>query len=284
MRIKVTSDSTCDLSQEIIEQNNITVVPLSVIMDGKSYKDCVDIMPLDIYAHVDAGGDLCSTAAVNIGEYISFFKDFSEEYDAVIHITLGAAFSSCYQNACTAAAEYDNVFVVDSANLSTGQGHIVLEACRMAEKCETMEAVRAGVEELRELTTRVEASFLLDQLVYMVKGGRCSAVAALGANLLKLKPCIEVKDGKMSVVKKYRGKYDKCLVEYTRDRLANRDDIAHDRLFVTSTAVEQSELDMVLATVNECPPFKTVYQTTAGCTISCHCGPRTLGVLFIRSK
>ena len=284
MKIKVTSDSTCDLSPEIIEENGITQIALAIIKDGQTFNDSIDIMPADIFAHVAAGGSMCSTTAVNIGEYISFFKPFAEQYDALIHVTLGAGFSSCYQNAKTAAQEFDNVFVIDSANLSSGQGHVVLETCRMAEKCETMDDVRAGVEMIRELTTRVEASFLLNRLDYMVKGGRCSAVAALGANLLQLKPCIEVRNGKMQVCRRYRGKYDKCLADYVRDRLDNRDDIIRDRLFVTYTPVQDNELEAVMEAVESCPPFKTVYQTHAGCTVSCHCGPGTLGVLFIRNK
>lgn len=284
MRIKISSDSTCDLSPELISANQIDLISLSIIKDGKPYKDGIDITPADIYAHVDAGGDLCSTTAVNVLEYKTFFTAFMEEYDALIHINLGSSFSSCYQNACIAAEDFDNIFVIDSKNLSTGQGHIVLEACRLASKCSTIDDVRRTVNELNELTDRVEASFLLDRLDYMVKGGRCSAVAALGANLLKLKPCIEVKNGSMHVCKKYRGSYDKCLSAYVKDRLHQRDDIIRRRLFITYTSIHKNELDAVVSAVNECAKFDEVYETTAGCTVSCHCGPETLGVLFIRSK
>lgn len=284
MRIKITSDSTCDLTPELIAENDISIIRLSVIKDGKSYRDCYDITPEEIFAHVDAGGDLCSTAAINVGEYAEFFTALSAEYDAVIHINLGSGFSSCYQNACIASADLDNVFVIDSQNLSTGQGHVVMEACRTAAQCSTMDDVRAGVEELRELTARVEASFLLNRLEYMVKGGRCSAVAALGANLLKLRPSIEVKDGKMRVSKKYRGNYDKCLAAYIKDRLADRSDIIYDRAFVTYTVVQDNELDAVRKAIAENSSFAKVYESIAGCTVSCHCGPECLGVLFIRKK
>jgi DegV family protein with EDD domain len=164
-------------------------------------------------------------------------------------------------------------------NLSTGQGHVVLEACRLRETCEDLDEI---AEKLRAFAPRVEASFLLDQLKYMVKGGRCSAVAALGANLLGLKPCIEVRDGKMGVVKKYRGKYEKCLASYVKDRLADREDIIRDELFLTYTPVDDNCLAAVKEAIEEHGHFNTVYETTAGCTVSCHCGPGTLGVLFVR--
>jgi DegV family protein with EDD domain len=207
------------------------------------------------------------------------FAKYSKEYDGVIHISLGSGFSSSYQNACIAAEDFPNVRVIDSMNLSTGQGHVVLEACRLRETCEDLDEV---AEKLRAFAPRVEASFLLDQLTYMVKGGRCSAVAALGANLLGLKPCIEVKDGKMGVVKKYRGKYEKCLTAYVKDRLADREDIVRDELFLTYTPVSTGCLAAVKDAIEAYGNFNTVYETTAGCTVSCHCGPGTLGVLFVR--
>ena len=211
MNIKILSDSTCDLPKEVLDQYNITMIPLTVIKGGKEFTDGVDITPAEIFAHVAAGGDLCSTAAINIGEYADLFEKYAKEYDAVIHINISSEFSSCYQNASLAADDYDNVRVIDSRNLSTGQGLVVLQACKLAKECDDLDEI---VEKLNAFTDKVEASFLLDQLQYMVKGGRCSAAAALGANILNLKPCIEVKNGKMSVVKKYRGNYTKCLTSY----------------------------------------------------------------------
>ena len=230
MRIKITTDSTCDLSPALLEKYDIGVLPLTTIKDGVAYKDRVTITPDDIFAHVAAGGDLCTTTALNIGEYTEMFEKHASDYDAVIHINLGSGFSSCHQNALLAAEDFPNVRVVDSQNLSTGQGLVVLKACQLAESCTDPDALKA---ELDAYTEKVEASFLLDQLQYMVKGGRCSMVAALGANLLNLKPCIEVKGGKMSVVKKYRGAYSKCLASYVKERLADRDDLDHSTLFVT---------------------------------------------------
>ncbi len=279
MNIKILSDSTCDLSPEQLKEHNIDLARLTIIKGGKQFRDGETITPADIFAHVAAGGDLCSTTAYNIGEYEDLFGKYAKDYDGIIHISLGSGFSSSHQNACVAAESFPNVRVIDSMNLSTGQGHVVLEACRLAKECDDLDEL---AEKLRAFAPRVETSFLLDQLKYMVKGGRCSSVAALGANLLNLKPCIEVKDGKLGVVKKYRGSYAKCLASYVKDRLADREDIVRHELFLTYTPVTDEELAAVKNAIGEYGHFDTVYETTAGCTVSCHCGPSTLGVLFVR--
>lgn len=279
MKIKILSDSTCDLSPELLEKLNVTVLPLTVIKNGEAFRDNVTITPADIFAHVAGGGQLCSTTAMNVGEYQEAFEKYSAEYDGVIHVNLGSGFSSSHQNALLAAEDFDNVRVIDSKNLSTGQGLVVLKACELAASCNSLDAL---YEEVQAYTSKIEASFLLDQLAYMVKGGRCSSAAALGANLLNLKPCIEVKDGKMSVVKKYRGNYAKCLTSYIKDRLANRDDLDNGTLFVTRTPVSEESLEAVRMAVETYGNFENIYWTEAGCTVSCHCGPGTLGVLFVR--
>ena len=278
MKIKILSDSTCDLSPALLAENEVTLVPLTVVKGDEQFKDGVTITAADIFAHVAAGGDLCSTAANSIGEYADIFEQYTD-YDGVIQITIGSGFSSCYQNATLAAEDYPNVRVVDSQNLSTGQGLVVLKACELAKTAADLDAL---ADEIRAYTEKVESSFLVDKLDYLAKGGRCSAVAALGANLLNLKPCIEVKNGKMGVVKKYRGKYEKCLASYVKERLAGREDIDRKTLFVTKTEVSDACYEAVMAAVAENGNFENTYETTAGCTVSCHCGPGTLGVLFVR--
>ena len=230
MNIKVTADSTCDLSQELLDRYNISTVPLHIIKGEKQYDDLIDITPSDIIEHVSAGGDICGTTAVNTSEYVELFEEFSAKYDAVFHITISAEFSSCYQNACTAAEGFSNVYVIDSRNLSTGQGLVVIEA---AIKGKTMESPEQLHDYLLRLTDRVEASFVVNSLEYIRKGGRCSAVAHLGANLLQLKVCIRVNKGKMDVVKKYRGSFTKCLNGYIEERIHKRDDISTERIFIT---------------------------------------------------
>ena len=262
-----------------MEQYDIGIVPLIVMKAGEEFLDGVTITPQQIFDHVAAGGDLCSTAARSVGTYEEIFERYAREYDGVLHVNIGSAFSRSYQNACIAAESFDNVRVVDSQNLSTGQGLVVLKACELAKTAASLDELKA---ELDTFTPKVEASFLLDRLEYMVKGGRCSMVAALGANLLNLKPCIEVKNGKMVVVKKYRGHYDKCLASYVRERLANREDLDGGILFVTKTPVTDGCYSAVMEAVKTYGHFQHVYETDAGCTVSCHCGPGTLGVLFVR--
>ena len=279
MKIKIISDSTCDLPADLLAKYDIAITPLVVVKDNQPYVDGQTITPAEIFAHVAAGGALCSTAALNIGDYHKVFEKYSAEYDGVIHINIGSGFSSCHQNACLAAQDFDNVRVVDSNSLSTGQGQVVLEACRLAATATDLDALKA---QLDEFTKHVEISFLLDRLDYMAKGGRCSSATALGANLLHLKPCIEVKDGKMSVVKKYRGSYAKCLGSYVKDRLADREDLTRDILFVTYTVVDGDCYKAVMDSVEAYGHFNTVIECTAGCTVSCHCGPGTLGIVYIR--
>ena len=279
MKIKIISDSTCDLPKELLEKYDISIVPLTVIKNDEAFSDGVTITTDEIFAHVAAGGSLCSTAAVNVLDYQDKFAEFADKYDAVIHINISSELSSSYQNAALAADEFDNVVAIDSRNLSTGQGLVVLKACELAENATSLDEIK---EKLIDFTTKVESSFLIDRLDYMVKGGRCSTVAALGANLLGLKPCIEVKDGKMSVVKKYRGNYAKSLASYVKERLANREDIDPKYLFVTHTPVSDECKQSVESAVAECANFENIYWAKAGCTISCHCGPGTLGVLFAK--
>lgn len=280
MNIKILSDSTCDLPKELIEKYSIGIFPLTVIKNGENFLDNITITPADIFDHVASGGDLCSTTAGNVGEYQDLFESYASKYDGVLHISLGSGFSSSYQNACLAASEFDNVIVIDSKNLSTGQGHIVIKAAQLAAECGSLQELKELVE---AYVPKVESSFVLDQLKYMVKGGRCSGAAALGANLLNLKPCIEVRDGKMSVVKKYRGSFGKCLTAYVKDRLTARTDIEDELLFVTYTPVSSADIDAVHQAVTQSGiEFKKVQDASAGCTISCHCGPGTLGILFVR--
>ena len=279
MRIKITSDSTCDLAPALCRKHDIALLPLTVIKNNESFKDNVTITPAEIFAHVANGGSLCSTSAGNIPDYEELFTRYSGEYDGILHISLGSGFSSSYQNACIAAEEFPNVKVVDSQNLSTGQGLVVLYACQLAQNCESLDKLH---EDVQAYTSRVEASFLLNRLDYMVKGGRCSAAAALGANLLNLKPCIEVKNGKMGVVKKYRGSYAKCLASYVKDRLDSREDLPREFLFLTYTTINDECLQAVKNGIEQYGHFAEMEECTAGCTISCHCGPETLGILFVR--
>lgn len=279
MKIKITSDSTSDLSQALLEKFDIAVSPLYIIKDGQSYRDNIDITTDDIFAHVKAGGGLCSTAAVSETDYEEFFRRETRDCDGLVHVTISAEISSCYQNACVVAKRFPNVEVVDSRNLSTGIGHVVLFGAELAQRGDQTAAQIAQA--MRAITEKVDASFVVDRLDYLRKGGRCSAVAALGANLLSIKPCIEVKNGQMGLGKKYRGAYEKALRAYVRDRLQSAGPVRQNRIFITHTAVPDDIVEAVRQEVNDCMHFDEVLITRAGCTVGCHCGPMTLGILYV---
>ena len=283
MNIKISADSTCDLSPELIARYDIGISPLYIVRDGESLVDGVDITPDEIYAHVEAGGSMCSTAAVSVYDYVEFFRKELESSDAVVHFHISGDMSACYQNACIAAAEVGNVYPVDTRNLSTGIGLLVLEAAELARAGQlTAQEIQERMNQRREL---LDVSFVVEQLGYLRKGGRCSSVAALGANMLSLRPCIQVKDGKMGVGKKYRGAYQKCLLQYVKERLEGHEDIDTHRIFITeSGGFTPEEVAEVEAAVRSYQPFDEVLHTRAGCTVSSHCGPRTLGILYFHTK
>lgn len=279
MKILFSTDSTADFSKELLEQYQIPVLPLYVQKGGVMYRDGVDITVKDIFEYVGAGNPICSTAALNIGDYEEFFEKYSAEYDAIIHTIISSDFSSCYQNALIAAENYDNVYVVDSRNLSTGIALVVLEGIDMAKAGMAPADIAKAME---EVTAKVETSFVLNTLEYLAKGGRCSSVTALGANLLKLRPVIEVVDGKMQVGKKYRGAYNKCVLNYVIDRLKDRTDIKPNRIFITHAYCSPELAAEVRKAVEGLGIFAEVHETFAGCSVSSHCGPDCLGILFIR--
>jgi len=279
--IKITADSTCDLSPQLLEEYDITLMPLHVLINDDDFRDGIDITPKDIFRYVGEEGKSCRTAAVNTFEYETMFEEVSPKYDAVIHISLGSDFSSCFQNAKIAAEKFDNVFVVDSSNLSTGSGHVVLDAALMAKEGREPQAIIAHLE---EIIPKVDASFVIDRMDYLRKGGRCSGIEAFGATLLKIKPSIEVIDGKMTVGKKYRGNFDRCIVNYVKDRLENNDDIDYSRVFITHSYCSPETVQKVREAIEQYAKFDEIIETTAGCTISTHCGPNTLGILYKRKS
>jgi DegV family protein with EDD domain len=250
-------------------------------MDEKQYKDRTEITVKDIFEHVESGKGITRSNAVNVAEYQEYFTEWLKECDALIHISISNHFSACNQSARIAAEDFENVYIVDSLNLSTGSGHIVLDAAIMAESGMAPEQI---VEELAQLVPRVEASFVIGTLKYLHLGGRCSSLQALGANLLKLNPCIEVIDGKMDVGKKYRGKFDKIILDYVDDKLSGRKDIDSKRIFVTYPPTMTDELiARIVQKIKSIREFDEIICCDAGCVISNHCGPICVGILFYRT-
>lgn len=279
MNIKITADSTCDLSNADIKRYNIDLFPLEVIIDEEAFLDGININSADIIKAVEKEKKSCSTSAVSIGRYMEKFKEYSEEYDALIQICIGDKYSSCYRNALVAAEEFSNVYVVDSMNISSGQGGLVLYACELAQSgFEPDEIVRI----LNETAERVRFSFIIDGLSYLQKGGRCSMASAIGANLLNIKPCIESVFGTLEVGKKYRGSMAKCVREYVKDQLNLREPDGR-RAIVVSIGVSKGIVDNAVEILRDSGKFEEILMCEAGCTIVTHCGPGTLG-LYILGK
>lgn len=278
-KVLITRDSTSDLPLDIIEKFNIKTIPLGITLGEKNYSDGVDIDPDFIYKYHEEHGVLPKTSAANISEMVDFFTPFVEEGYAIVHFTISSKMSSTYQNSLLAAEEFEDVYVVDTANLSTGEALLIMKAAELANEGKTAKEIYDTVS---ALVPYVDASFVIDNLEYLHKGGRCSALAALGANLLKLKPCIQVKDGGMGVCKKYRGRYIQTLEEYVADRLTDTGDIDLDRVFITHAGCDDEIVNTVKSLVEKTANFKEIIVSRAGCTISSHCGRNTLGVLYLR--
>ena len=278
-KILIASDSTSDLNAELIEKYGVKILPLGVTLGEATYTDGVDIVPDMIYDNYEKTGQLPKTAAVNIADFEDFFAQYTSEGYSIVLFTISSEMSSTFSNARLAAEDFENVYVVDSRNLSTGGGLLVVTAAQMAEEGKSAKEI---YETCTGLVDYVDASFVIDSLEFLYKGGRCSALAALGANLLQLKPCITVKGGKMGVSKKYRGKFASVLPQYVVDRLGDASDVNIDKVFVTHAGCEPAVIESCVAKVKEIAPNANVMITRAGCTISSHCGRNTLGVLFIR--
>ncbi len=280
-KIILSSDSTCDLSADIKEKYSVNFFPYHILLDEQDYIDNVTITPTELFDVYYKKKLLPKTAAINSAEYGEYFKKWVDEGYDVIHFSLGSALSKSYHNCTIAAEEIGHVYPIDSCNLSTGIGLLVMEAGEMIKAGLCAEEIK---DKINAMISTSHASFVLDTLEFMRAGGRCSAVAAFGANLLQLKPCIEVDNanhGSMKVTKKYRGSLASVLVSYVKDRLAAYDNIRTDKIFITHSGIDQQYIDIVRDTINSVMKFDNIYVTTASCTISCHCGPNTLGILFL---
>ncbi|MGN0174513.1 MAG: DegV family protein [Acutalibacteraceae bacterium] len=278
-KIIITTDSTSDLSPELIEKYDIKVLPLNIVSDTESKKDGLEIKAKDVFEYQKKTGKLLKTAAANIAEWGEFFDSLPEN-DGVVNFTISSQMSSTFTNARLAAEEREEVYSIDSQNLSTGIGLLILTACDLRDQGLSAKEIYEKIEELKPY---VRSSFVIDTLEFLYKGGRCSALAALGANLLKLKPCIEVSEGKMGVAKKYRGKITDVIPKYIQDKLADFDKINPDKVFITHTMDDENMyiVDEMVEYIRNNYGFKNIYTSTAGCTVSVHCGPNTLGILYI---
>ena len=279
-KVLISADSTCDISGELLESTGALLIPLHIILNDKSYDDGVDIKPDDIYENFSKTGTLPKTSAINTQEYIDIFTPYLEKGYEIVHISLGSSLSSSYQNCVEASKKIEGLYPVNSCNLSSGSGHLVVEAASLAAQGYTAKEIS---DELKRLVPKCHSSFIIDKLDYLRAGGRCSTLAMLGANLLQLKPCIEVKntDGSMTVGKKYRGKLEKVLINYVHDQLDKYENISDSRIFITNAGIGDKYVDIVKAAIEKLSFFRKIYIERASCTISSHCGPGTLGILFM---
>lgn len=280
-KVVLSADSTCDLNEELKKQYDVNYYPFYINFRDKDYKDGVDIFPNDLFKGYYEDKSLPKTAASSIGEFTEHFKQFTDKGMEVVHISLGHALSSAYANASMAAEQMDGVYVVDSRNLSSGSGQLVIRAGKMIEEGKSANEI---AEELEKIADHVHTSFVLDTLDFMAAGGRCPAVAAKAAGMLKCKPYLSVdnNDGSLHIGKMYRGKQEVVLKKYIEDELGKYDDIVTDEIFLTnSTGFEDSYIDELEKLIKNLVPFKQVHKTIANCTISSHCGPKCLGILFV---
>lgn len=275
MKIAISIDSACDMPQELKQKYNIFTMPYYVMLGERECIDGVNVTTQDLFDYVKQTGNLPKTAAINSEQFKEYFTNILKDYDEIIHITLSHQMTSSGTNAIH-GAEGLNVHVVDSKSLSSGIALLVIKCAEMVNEGKLTAGEIAG--KLREMTSRIQASFLVDTLTYLHKGGRCSAVALVGSKLLKIKPKILVTDGKMGVSKKYMGNINNCLIKYVEDTL-NSNNPEKSVVFCThSSKMEISE--QICQKLREFG-FAEVYDVDAGSTISSHCGPGTLGILFM---
>ena len=277
MKVKIIADSTVDLTKELIEKYEIDLMPLIINLGDNAYNDGVEFNTEDIYSYVEKTGELPKTSAVNQISYYEFFKKYVDEGYEVIHFSLSSGLSVTHQNALNAGRELDGVYVIDSESLSTGIGIQAIYASELAKKGMSAKDI---YEKVLARRSSVQASFVLDKLEYLHKGGRCSSLTLLGANLLKIKPCIEVHNGHMGVAKKYIGKFNKSVSSYVLDNLKKYNNPDNTRVFVTHTKIDPEIVENVKTLLKDNANFKEIIETTAGCTITSHCGPNTIGSLF----
>ena len=275
-KIAISLDSACDLSKELIEKYDFKIIPFGVNLGDKFFYDG-EISPEEIFEYADNNKTLPKTNAVNEESFKEHFAKILNDYDAIIHFSISSEMSSAYQNAVNASKNFKNVYVVDSRTLSTA---ISLEAIYAKKLTETMDDPAKIVELVKKRIPAVQASFIIERLDYLYKGGRCSGLALLGANLLKIRPEIEVLNGNMKNTEKFRGKMADCVTTSCRATLEKYTHPDKSVIFITHSVADKELVDAAKAVVSEYG-FENVYETTAGCTVSSHCGKNTLGILYI---
>ena len=277
MKIAISAETTIDMPKELLEKYNIHTTPFTILL-GEDVRLDGDLKSDEIFEFVQKTKVLPKTSAINEFQYTEHFEKLLENYDAVVHIALSSEISSACSNAKAAASKMQNIYIVDSRSLSTGIALLAIYASKLASNGKIAAAEIAKL--VADRTPFVQASFIVERLDYLHKGGRCSSIALLGANLLKIRPQIVVKDGKMQSAKKYRGNIDKVIEDYSKDVIEQFNNPDLSVAFVTYTTATEGMISAAKKAL-ESKGFKEIYETRAGATISSHCGEHTLGILYI---
>lgn len=276
MKIGISAESTIDLPKDILDKYEIKTVPFTILLGERVGLDG-EITPEEIFDYVSKSKILPKTSAVNEFQYTEHFENMLKDYDAIIHFTLSSQISCAYQNAVAASKKFDNVYIIDSESLSTGIALLAIKASKMAKDGKSCDEI---LKQMKSDVKKVQAGFVLNKLDYLRKGGRCSGIICFGANILQIRPQILLKDGKMAPYKKYRGNFDHCVAQYCNDTLAEFPNGDRDVAFVTYTTASDEAISTAYEALKQAG-FKDIYKTTAGATITSHCGPNTLGILFL---
>lgn len=275
MKIAVSAESTCDLSKELLSQYDVKIIPYQIVLSDRVVKDG-EISTEELFDYVEKTGALPKTNALNEFEYTEYFEELLKSYDAVVHISLSSGITSSTNNAIRASQNLKNVYVVDSQSLSTGIGLLCLYARELANENLSASDIHSMVQ---ARANSLQVSFVVERLDYLYKGGRCNAMALLGANVLKIRPRIVVKEGKMGSDKKYRGNMEKVIAKYCEETLREFNTPDLERAFITYTTATEGMVEAAEEALKSVG-FKNILKTCAGCTIASHCGANTLGILY----
>ena len=275
-QVVITADSAADLPKELAEKYDIKIMPMNVIVDGKVFRDGIDISPDDIFRYVEKNGEIPKTSAVSPGEYMDFFEPFLKAGKAVVHLSFCSELSSTHRNAKLASARLGDVYAIDTRSLAGGMALLALKACGMRDSGVSAEEI---IYELQKLIPKTKVSYILDSIEFLRKGGRCSSAAAWGANLLSVKPCAAVVNGKIDVIKKYRGKGKAVRLQYASEQLES-DNIDFETVFIYHSGVPEDELSTVEEMAKQAG-FKQVIIAETGCMISLHSAEKAMGIHFL---
>ena len=278
-KVIISTDSPADIPAALVEKYSVAVCPLHVILGGEDKLDGVNVTPDDLVENYKQTKALPSTSAIPVGEYTDKFAELTADGSSVVHISLSSGVSSSHRNAVIAAEDFDDVYVVDSTLLTTGIAALVVKAAHMAESGMSAAEIAKELEALRE---KVDVSFVLDNLEFLAKGGRCSAVAALGANILGIRPSLEMREGKLGMCKKYRGKIEKVQLQYVAERIESLGEFDDEFCFMTHSPIDPEQAKALVEAVKATGKFKEVIEADAGCTITAHCGPNCVGFVAIK--